>query len=132
MQDAAMAIDHYDPLVTPDAKQWLALSEDERIQFTLEHHTCMDIEPPRVNAHALLHVIVENQIALGDETPVRLKVRQLMAQGLDRHEAIHAIASVLVKYLGDLVRHEVPAAEGTHRYYAALRRLTARKWLRSG
>ncbi len=42
----------------------------------------------------MTHVVVENQIALGDEIPVARNLHQLMAQGLDRHDAIHAIASV--------------------------------------
>ena len=82
--------------------------------------------------HATLHVIVENQIALGDETPVQLKARQLMAQGLDRHEAIHAVASVLIKYVGNAMNSPEPVPDGGQRYFAAVRRLNARKWLRSG
>jgi hypothetical protein len=127
-----MTIDRYDPLKPPNAKQWLALDEAERIQRVLDYHTRARVEVPNMNAHATLHVIVENQIALGDETPVRLKAQQLMAQGLDRHEVIHAIASVLVKHLGNVMNDPEPAADANQRYYSALRRLDARKWLRSG
>jgi hypothetical protein len=127
-----MAIGRYDPLEAPDAEQWLALDEQERIQLALGYHTRARVELPNATVHATVHVIVENQIALGDETPVRLKARQLMAQGLDRHDAIHAIASVLVKHFNDVLRSPEPAADANQRYYAALRRLNARKWLRSG
>lgn len=82
--------------------------------------------------HATLHAVVENQIALGDETPVRRKVQQLMAQGLDRHDAIHAIASVLIKYFYAAAQGRAPADDPNERYYAGLKRLNARKWLRSG
>jgi hypothetical protein len=49
----------------------------------------------------VVHVIVENQIALGDELPVPSTLMRLMADGLDRHDAIHAIASVLMVFLRD-------------------------------
>jgi hypothetical protein len=128
----AMTAHRYDPLRAPDPEQWLALDEQKRIDLVASYHEDAATDPPNVRVHATLHVIVENQIALGDETPVRLKARQLMAQGLDRHEAIHAIASVLVKHLHDIVRNSEDVGEPNQRYYAALRRLNARKWLRSG
>jgi uncharacterized protein YoaH (UPF0181 family) len=127
-----MASDRYDPLEAPDAEKWLELDEDERIGLVLEYHTGAGIEIPNVDLHAMLHVIVESQIAQGDTLPVRRKVQQLMAQGLDRHEAIHAIASVLINHTRDVVSDPAPEDDQNPRYYAALRRLTARKWLRLG
>jgi hypothetical protein len=44
--------------------------------------------------HAAAHVIVENQAALGDATVVPATLDRLMREGLDRHDAIHAIAYV--------------------------------------
>ncbi len=131
-QGAGMAICRYDPLEPPDAKQWLALDDDERIRLALDYHVRARAKLPNAQVHAALHAIVENQVALGDETPVRRKVQQLMAQGLDRHDAIHAIASVLVKYLYGPAQGAEPAGDPNQRYYAALKRLNARKWLRSG
>jgi hypothetical protein len=43
-------------------------------------------------------VIVENQVALGDTFAARAVLLRLMAEGLDRHEAIYAIGSVLVLF----------------------------------
>jgi hypothetical protein len=128
-----MAIDHYDPLQAPDAEQWLAMDEAERIRLALDYHTRMRIKLPNAQVHAIIHATVESQIALGDETPVRLKVRHLMAQGLNRHDAIHAIGSVLIQHLSDLVRDPAAASgDPNQKYYSALRRLNAKKWLRSG
>ncbi|MGY4511289.1 hypothetical protein [Bradyrhizobium sp. USDA 3650] len=45
--------------------------------------------------HAVIHAVVESQIA-DRELPVRAAAQRLMSEGLDRHEAIHAIRSVLV------------------------------------
>jgi hypothetical protein len=79
-------------------------------------------------------VMVENQFALGDELPVRRTVQRLMSEGLDRHDALHAVGSVLIGHLSDLLA--APKAEiGTGpkpRYYAELERLTAEDWLASG
>jgi hypothetical protein len=89
----------------------------------------LDIPDPHL--HAVLHTIVENQIAEGDAIPVREKARQLMAQGLTRHDALHAIASVLITFTRELVGGEMTDADPNQRYFRALRRLHARKWLRS-
>jgi len=131
-QGPHMAIDHYDPLSAPDAEQWLALDETARLLLVMDYHTRNAIELPNERLHAALHVTIENQIALGDATPVREKARQLMAQGLDRHQAVHAIISVLIKYLYGATPGRLPANDPNQRYYAALRRLNARQWLRSG
>jgi len=89
------------------------------------------IDRPSVQVHATMHAIVETQIAPDDQTPVHLKARQLMTQGLDRHEAIYAIASVLLGHLNDIVRNPEAVGDPNRHYYAALRRLNVRKWLRS-
>jgi len=79
--------ERYDPLVTPAAEQWMELDEGMRIQLVEDYHWRARIRLPRPKAHAVFHVIVENQIALGDETPVQRTVDRLMAEGLDRHDA---------------------------------------------
>ncbi|MGA3399242.1 MAG: DUF1841 family protein [Acetobacteraceae bacterium] len=127
-----MAIDRYDPLKAPDPTQWLALDEGARMELVTDYHASAGVALPNARVHAAMHVGVENQVALGDETPVREKVRQLMAQGLNRHDAIHAVASVLVNHLYDMAKGKAPAGDPNERYYAALKRLNARKWLRSG
>jgi len=128
----AMTSNRHDPAHAPDPEEWLALDKQERLDRVRAYHIHTGINLPNVQVHATLHAIVENQIALGDETPVRNKARQLMAQGLDRHEAIHAIASVLVKHISTVVHDPSAADDVNQRYYAALSRLNARKWLRPG
>jgi hypothetical protein len=125
-------MDRYDPLVAPDPAAWLALDEGERISFIEKYHEEHGIELPSVHAHAAAHTVVENQIALGEALPVREKVRQLMAQGLDRHDAIHAISWVLMTQMYDISKGKVADGDQTRRYFSALRRLSARKWLRLG
>lgn len=125
-------MDKYDPLVAPEPAAWLALDEGERLILVEDYHARHRIKLPNAHIHATAHVIVENQIAEGDAIPVRKKARQLMAQGLDRHDAIHAIGSVLMGHLANVARGKISGPDPNQRYFSALRRLTAQKWLRSG
>jgi hypothetical protein len=49
------------------------------------------------------HVIVENQIAMGDATVVPATLNSLMREGLNRHDAIHAIASIHMGIVFDVM-----------------------------
>jgi hypothetical protein len=123
---------HYDPLKPPNPEQWRSIDEQEQIQLVRDYHLRARIRLPNAMVHAVVHVVVENQIALGDETPVRRTVQRLISEGLDRHESIHAVGSVLVGHMNDLLRGSGPSAEPNSSYYVALDHLTAKNWLRSG
>jgi hypothetical protein len=120
---------HYDPLDAPDCEEWLALDEQERIALARDHHGRARIHVPNVAVHAAVHAIVETQIALGEETPARRTAQRLMDEGLDRHEAIHAIGSVLVEFMTDLIKAPKSGGDPNVAYFAALERLTAANWL---
>jgi hypothetical protein len=120
----------YDPHEAPDPEEWLALDEQERIDLARDYHRSAGIRVPNATLHATLHAIVEAQIALGDKTPARRTAQRLMEGGLDRHEAIHAIAMVLVEHMGDLLKTTKPAKEPNAPYFAAHERLTAEDWRR--
>jgi hypothetical protein len=122
----------YDPMVAPDPEPWLALDEDERNMLIEDYHVRQKIGLPNTRLHVIAHQIVENQIAEGDSLPVREKARKLMAQGLNRHDAVHAIGWVLMMHISDIANKRVTDADPNRRYFAALRRLSAQKWLRSG
>ena len=119
----------YDPLESPEPEKWLAIDEAERIQLAQDYHRCARVRLPNEKLHAVFHVVVENQIALGDEIPVQSTLQRLMAEGLDRHEAIHAISSVLAEFMHDLVNNPGSNTESNQAYFAALQRLTAEGWL---
>jgi hypothetical protein len=103
----------YDPLEAPDAQEWLALDEQERIDLVLNYHRKARIRLPNAKVHALVHAMVETQIALEDETPARRTAQRLMDEGLDRHEAIHAIGWVLIEFMSDLMDEPESSAEPT-------------------
>jgi Domain of unknown function (DUF1841) len=128
-----MTIDQYDPSEPPDPQAWLALDEAERIRLIKAWHDAADAaQGERPDMHAVFHAIVENQIALGDPPMVAVKLRQLLARGLDRHEAVHAISSVLAERLRLAARPGHQAGNESPLYEAALRRLNARRWMRPG
>jgi hypothetical protein len=129
----------YDPLEDPDPEQWLMLDEQERIDLVVEYHQVAGISLPNEKLHATLHVIIENQIA-DAELPVRRKLEQLMSEGLDRHDAVHAIGSVAAGHIYDVLRGAADAGrqdklasgrDPNEAYFAELERLTAKSWRRS-
>ena len=89
------------------------------------------VKPPNASLHATMHVVVENQVAMGDEIPVRRTVDRLQAEGLDRHEAIHAVGAVLAEQMFDLLKMGPPKTDPGTVYRASLERLTAEGWRRS-
>ncbi len=115
----------YDPEVAPDPSRWQELGEDERIMLAEAYHRRAGIELPNVTMHAAVHVIIENQVAMGDESPARRTIERLMREGLDRHEAVHAVGSVLTAHITDTLQGGGPNNEA---YNEAVERLTAESW----
>jgi hypothetical protein len=85
-------------------------------------------ELPNLQLHAAMHAVVENQIAEEMQT-VRDTVARLQAEGLSRHDALHAVASVLVGCLQALMQKGAQAAFEVEAYFQELRALTAESWL---
>ena len=135
-EDADGQMQDYDPLVEPDPDEWLAAGEQERIDAVKYYHRDAESEAERSTLHAVIHAVVENQIAEGDELPARRTMTRLMDQGLDRHQAIHAVGSVLAGHINELAREAKagrdPGGDVNVPYFAELERLTAKDWLNSG
>lgn len=140
--DVDVSIPDYDPMIDPDPEDWLATDEQQRIDAIEHYHRREGFQAGRAGLHAAMHAVIENQVAEGDQLPVRRTLLRLMAEGLDRHEAVHAIASVLAIQLNEQVRaldsraasSEQPSgrAFNTLLYFSELEKLTAEDWLRSG
>jgi len=125
------ALKRYDPENAPNPDEWLALNEGERIHIVEQFHRAADVRLPTPSAHATFHVIVENQLALPNQLVVRDTLQRLVREGLSRHDAVHAIASVLAVFVHDLLQPAASATDSESKYHARLRRLTAKRW-RSG
>ena len=118
----------YDPETSPAPADWLHADEAERIELVTAYHLRHRITLPNAELHAVVHVVVENQIALGEETVVNTLAR-LRAEGLSRHDGLHAIGSILAGHLYELMQENQDAAvEPYRRYLEELQRLTARNW----
>jgi hypothetical protein len=117
----------YDPYRHIDSEAWQELDESERIESVRQYHRQNRIRLPNETLHATTHVIVENQVALGDSFPALAVLLRLMEEGLDRHEAVHAIGLVLSEQLFAALR-EGGDADINKQYVEKLNRLTAESW----
>ena len=116
----------YDPLKAPDPEKWLAATEDERIKNVENYHRRAEIQMPKPKLHVIAHAVIETQLAL--ELPdVTSAMKRMLEQGLDRHEALHALGQVLMEIYFDIQRG-VFEDEVEDEYFRRLGRLTAKKW----
>ena len=126
-------MDSYDPLNAPEAEEWLGLCESLRLELISAFHAREDSGFPGIRLHCAIHLAVENQLAMKDEHAERALSR-LSGGGLDRHEAVHAIGTVIAGHLYRLLKggkagdDEGPGGE----YYDRLDNLTAEKWISGG
>jgi hypothetical protein len=120
----------YDAEEGPAAGEWLAIDESERIALVESYHRRRRIKVPRLTLHATIHVVVENQIALG-EGVVNDALARLRAEGLTRHDAVHAVGMVLAENIYEILKSPAQTSDPNAAYFDRLRRLTAAEWFRS-
>lgn len=99
----------------------------------MNFHVASRIKLPDVKAHAVFHAIVENQIAEGFG-PSQRAIARLQSEGLSRHDAIHAIASVIVNFFHDSNNSphnkESSLEQAQAQLSAAIEKLSAEEWFR--
>lgn len=123
MEDAA----GYDPNRAPDPAEWLALDEVERLSRIEDYVQNAESDAPNPSLHAAMHAVVENQIALGEPLTERGTIERLMAEGLDRHDAVHAVGCVLAEHMYVIMQDDPrPGVPGC--YATALEELTVKRW----
>jgi hypothetical protein len=118
----------YDAIEQPDPEIWLELDETERVDLVIDYHRRIRVQLETPELHAMAHVVVENQVALGEATPVPETLERLMDEGLDRHEAVHAIGSILMRILFDAVDKPNDGDDINAQYNRELATLTAADW----
>lgn len=121
----------YNPDRAIDPDEWNVLDESERQSLVERYHGRKHIKMPNLTLHAAIHVVVENQVALGGEIPVQETLARLMGEGLGRHEAVHAIGSVLAGILFNLDKYAEKSQDLNEDYHQQLEELMAESWLRS-
>ena len=121
-------MDSYDPDTSLSPADWLETDEGDRIEMVSSYHRRKKIRLPNAQLHAVIHVVVENQLALGEEAVVKTLAR-LQAEGLGRHDALHAIGSVLAADLYELMHENAEPTNAVYaRYLERLQKLTAKNW----
>lgn len=122
-----MAIKRYNPDRSPPAADWLELDEQLRTRLIAQYHEREGDVAGQPELHALMHGIVENQLAEQHQPTVRALAR-LRRGGLDRHDAIHALASVTLPLIGKTFGQPGPAQDLQREMDDALDALTAEAW----
>ena len=120
-------MNRYDPKQAPDPREWKALDESEQIVLVEQYHKRERVELPNAAVHAVFHVVVENQAVMGDEMNVSKTLDRLQADGLERHDAVHAIGSVLAGHLNGMMGEQA-AVFSSDDYASDLDALTVEKW----
>ena len=130
--DSGMLLTEYDADVVPVASAWLALDEGARIALVEAYHRRLGIDHPQLKLHATIHAVVENQVASGDADVLDAFVR-LQADGLTRHEAVHAVGQAVVEQMVEVFKSKSTAgAPAVTPYGERVRQLTADGWRLSG
>src|SRR3982074_1723187 len=119
---------NYDPDKSPDPTAWLETDEGERLIMIERFHRRQREAAPSPKLHALMHLVVENQLAMPDQAAVQDALARLLNQGLQRHDAIHAIGSVLAQHLFAAMQDTPRGPDPNATYDAALNELTAARW----
>lgn len=89
----------YDVAKPLPAAAWLALDEAERVALVREaHERTKSPVGQSPDAHASIHVAVEDRLAAGDSAAVAAYDR-FEAAGLSRHVIVHALASVVARHI---------------------------------
>jgi len=105
-------MDKYNPNESVDSKNWLDL----------------ELAVEALNVHSTIHVLVENQLAMGVEL-IPETIAKLIRQGLNRHEAIHAIVAIISEDIFDLLKGNAEDFS-QKKYRRKLEKITAKRWLK--
>jgi hypothetical protein len=117
----------YNASISPDPEKWLLLDEEIRLALAMDYveNNEKDIEEGARRIHAVIHVIIENQLAQNVE-PTKETYNRLQRQGLDRHEIIHAIGAVISEDIFEIVKGN--KKHPFERHKLRLKKLTAKRW----
>jgi hypothetical protein len=113
-------------MVGPEPEAWLEADEGERTEMVYRYHKRRRLRAGNLRLHAVIHTTVENQLAEA-HAGARAALERLVGEGLDRHEAIHAIGSLVARHIHRSLRGVV-INDGE--YDKELAELTVESWHR--
>jgi len=117
----------YNPNEAPIASVWLATDETERLAMVLAYHKRKGIDLPNPRLHAAIHMAIENQLAEG-MPEARETLARLIKEGLNRHDAVHALGSVLANRMYEIGKGSVRQGDPNAQYIKELKSLSAESW----
>ena len=117
----------YNPIKPPDPAAWRDLDAQERLILIEDFHRRAGDEAQSPQLHAVVHATVEDQVAAG-EAIVCNTLTRLLNGGLDRHEAIHAIGSIMTNHLYAALKSKAEPGNLHDAYLAEVETLTADRW----
>ncbi len=117
----------YNPNKAPIASVWLSTDEAERLEMILRYHKRKALDIPNPRLHAAIHVAIENQLAEGMPEAFQTLAR-LIKEGLNRHDAVHALGSVLSKQIYQISKAETELKDPNAEYIKDLKSLSAESW----
>ncbi len=103
----------------PSREQLDALQQRIVAEHRDEPHP--DIAPGALKLHLLVHGMVERQLLYDDPPETRQALDHLLAAGLDRHSAVHAIGEVVAGEVWAITNEQ--RAFDREAFVAGLRRL---------
>ncbi|WP_159820025.1 hypothetical protein [Colwellia sp. 20A7] len=123
-------MDTYNPNKAVEPENWLALDEATRIELVHDFHIGLDHEltEDALSVHSSIHVIVENQLAMEVDL-IPETIAKLTRQGLNRHEAIHAIGAIITEDIFNVMKGNTEEFS-PKKYRRKLEKLTAKRWLK--
>ena len=123
-------MEKYDPANSINAQEWLELEEAEQIELVRDFHSELNLDMPieALTVHSSIHIIVENQLAMRVDL-IPETIAKLTRQGLDRHEAIHAIGAIISEDIFDVIRGNIEEFSPA-KYRRKLEKITAKRWLK--
>jgi hypothetical protein len=126
----ALELYGYDADLEIEATPWAELAEAERLARVKRYHEgtlAPGKRPPSMERHAGLHVLVESQLATGVPPQAPAALRRLRAEGMSRHDAIHALGWLATEHVRRALEAQRPLDDAA--YAADLDALTIQRWL---
>lgn len=120
----------YDANHAPSSELWSALDERDKLDRVARYHTAAldpSRHPPSMQRHAGMHVGVENQLASGKPPQVAEALARLIRDGMNRHDALHAVGWVMTEHMKRAVETRKPIDNDA--YLHDLEQLSLQRWL---
>ena len=101
----------------------------QRVQKYHELSSKPGDEPPNLQRHVGMHVLVEQQVARDEPPEAAQALARLRRDGMNRHDAVHAIGFILTEHMKRAMESRMPVDESA--YGRELSQLTLKSWLQT-